>query len=62
MDDTDWILMDFSAPKLPEKPDKKPSANKPLGSFKKTGGESKSGAKATKSPKKASAKFKSKKV
>ena len=62
MDDTDWILMDFSAPKLPEKTDKKPSANKPRERFKKTGGDKKSGAGATKSPQKTSAKFKSKKV
>lgn len=62
MDDTDWILMDFTAPKLPEKTDKKPSANKPLGCQKKTVGRSKTGAGATKKPRKASAKLMSKKV
>ena len=62
MDDTDWILMDFSAPELPEKTDKKQPANKPRERFKKTGSDKKSGAGATKSPKKASAKLLSKKV
>lgn len=62
MDDTDWILMDFSAPELPEKTDKKPSANKPRGRPKKTGNERKTGAKATKTLRKASAKLLSKKV
>lgn len=62
MDDTDWILMDFSAPELPEKTDKRPSTNKPRERLKKTGGDNKSGAGATKTLKKTSAKLKSKKV
>lgn len=62
MDDTDWILMDFSAPELPEKTDKKQPAKKTLGSFKKTVGGNKTGACATKVSRKTGAKFKSKKV